>query len=97
MSALSRRSFLRSGSLTVAAAGVMTAVPGFSTLLATSGVDAPAVDTATATALDNPALDSSLVAHVRDLSTGEIAVYHGTDEYVFHDPQMAARIFQASR
>jgi hypothetical protein len=97
MSLVSRRSFLRGGSLTVMAAGVVSAVPGLSSLLAGGAADAPVVDTAATSVVDNPTLDSQLVAHVRDLGTGEIAVYHGTEEFTFHDPAMAARLFQASR
>jgi hypothetical protein len=38
-----------------------------------------------------------LVAHVRDLATGEIGLFSGTDEIVFHDPNLAARLFNATR
>jgi hypothetical protein len=37
------------------------------------------------------------VAHVRDLSTGEIGIFNGTREVVFKDPQLAARLFHAAR
>lgn len=98
ISALSRRSFLRGGSLTVVAAGVVSAVPGLSSLLATTASEAPAIESSTASvAEDSPSLDSELVAHVRDAGTGEIAVYHGTQEFIFHDPAMAARLVQAVR
>ena len=38
-----------------------------------------------------------LVAHVRDLSTGEIGIFNGTREVVFNDPQLAARLFRAAQ
>jgi hypothetical protein len=38
-----------------------------------------------------------LVAHVRDIATGEIGLFSGTHEVVFHDPALAARLFHASR
>ena len=38
-----------------------------------------------------------LVAHVRDLATGEIGLFSGTREIVFHDPALAARLFHATR
>lgn len=79
------------------AAGVVSAVPGLSSLLAVSGTEATAVDGVGTTAVESMSLDSQLVAHVRDLGTGEIAVYHGTTEFTFHDPAMAARMFQATR
>ena len=38
-----------------------------------------------------------LVAHVRDLSTGEIGVFNGTREVVVRDPELASRILRAAR
>jgi hypothetical protein len=38
-----------------------------------------------------------LVAHVSDLATGEISVFSGTQEVVFHDQNLAHRLFNASR
>jgi hypothetical protein len=97
MSLLSRRSFLRNGSVTVVAAGVVTAIPGLSSLLTASAADVPALDGTVTNVVEDPSLGSELVAHVRDLATGEIAVYHGTEEFTFHDREMAARLFRASR
>lgn len=97
MSAVSRRSFLRGGSLTVMAAGVVSAVPGLSSLLTTAATDAPSADGAAAGVVDGSSLGSELVAHVRDFGSGEIAVYHGTEEFVFHDLGMAAQLFRATR
>jgi hypothetical protein len=34
---------------------------------------------------------------VRDLATGEISLYSGTQEVVFHDQGLANRLFNASR
>ncbi len=44
-----------------------------------------------------PLWTEPLVAHVRDLSTGEIGIFNGTREVVFKDPQLAARLFHAAR
>jgi hypothetical protein len=41
-------------------------------------------------------MDEPLVAHVRDLATGEIGLFSGTREIVFHDPSLAARLFRAT-
>jgi len=79
------------------AAGVVSAIPGLSSLLTTTAADAPAVDDAAAGVVDQASLGSELVAHVRDFGTGEIAVFHGTEEFVFHDPGMAAQLFRATR
>jgi hypothetical protein len=35
------------------------------------------------------------VAHIRDLSTGEIGLFSGTREIILHDPQLAARLARA--
>ena len=44
-------------------------------------------------AADNTA---PLIAHVRDLATGEIGVFNGTREIVVRDPQLARRILRAA-
>jgi F0F1-type ATP synthase membrane subunit c/vacuolar-type H+-ATPase subunit K len=97
MAGLSRRIFLRNGTLGVMAAGVASAVPGLGALVTAAAVDGPALDSSVAGVAENPSLDSDIVAHVRDLGTGEIAVYRGTQEVIFRDPAVAARLFQATR
>jgi hypothetical protein len=53
--------------------------------------DAAIVDTgASSTGLSAP-----LVAHIRDLATGEIGLFSGTREVILHDPQLAARLARA--
>jgi hypothetical protein len=42
-------------------------------------------------------LTGPLVAHVKDLSTGEMAVYMGNSEVTVRDPRLAARILSAAR
>jgi hypothetical protein len=93
---LSRRLFLQRGSLAVAAAGVASTIPGLTSALTTAESEAPATesvvaDEATAT------MTEPLVAHVRDLASGEIGLYSGTREVVFHDPTLANRLFNATR
>jgi hypothetical protein len=96
--AVTRRAFLGRGSLTVAAAGVLSSIPGLSSLVGAVGSDAPAVDGATAEAdLGAATLTEPLVAHVRNLSTGEISVFSGTREVLVRDPQLANRLLHASR
>jgi hypothetical protein len=102
MSAVNRREFLTRGSIAVAAAGVVAAVPGLTSVLAIGESEAPAAaDTAAAdTAVATEAagtMTEPIVAHVRDLATGEIGVYSGTQEFVFRDPTLANRIFNATR
>jgi len=99
MAQVSRRLFLRNSGLAVAGAGVMTQVPFLSGLVGASEADAPAaVDAATAGTDEGAAsLAEPLVAHVRDLSTGEIGIFNGTREVIVNDPQLAARLFHAAR
>jgi hypothetical protein len=41
-------------------------------------------------------MSEPLVAHVRDLASGEIGLYSGTREVTFHDTGLANRLFNAS-
>jgi hypothetical protein len=69
--------------------------------LAPKAADASAADRSPATAPESAALltgaslDGPLVAHVKDLSTGEIGVYMGISEVTFRDPQLAAKLYRA--
>jgi hypothetical protein len=96
MKNVSRRGLLRNGSLTVVGIGLVGAVPAG---LAPKAPDASAADRSPASessALPTGAsLDSPLVAHVKDLSTGEIGVYMGTSEVTFRDPHLAAKLYRA--
>jgi hypothetical protein len=42
-------------------------------------------------------MSEPLVAHVRDLATGEIGLFSGTREITVLDPQLAARLIRASQ
>ncbi len=99
MAEVSRRSFLRNSGLAVAAAGVMSQVPLLGNFVTAGEADVPAAtDAATGAAGEGTAsLTGPLVAHVRDLSTGEIGIFNGTREVIYHDPQLAARLFRAAR
>ena len=96
--AVSRRTFLGRGSLAVAAAGVLSSVPGLSSLLATTESEAPAADTSLA-GVDTTGADlgEPLVAHVRNLSTGEMSIFTGTREVVLRDPRLANSLVRAAR
>ena len=100
MAQVSRRSFLRNSTLAVAGAGVISQVPLVSGLLGPTAADVPAAtDAATAAGADETAasLTEPLVAHVRDLATGEIGIFNGTRQVVVNDPQLAARLARAAR
>jgi hypothetical protein len=100
MSEVSRRTFLKSGSAAVVAAGAISAVPGLpavASLLETQGpADAGAADAAVGDG-EVGLLSEPLVAHVRDLATGEIGLFSGAREITVHDPQLAARLLRAAR
>jgi len=100
---LDRRAFLARSSLIAAAAGAVAAVPGVLGVLTAEApeLDATASDTVAAESdqLGMTAADATqpLVAHVRDLSTGEIGIFNGTSEFVVRDPALARSILRAAR
>ena len=95
---LSRRAFLRRGTLAAAAVGVVGSVPGLSGLLAGGAAEAPAVETGASEAeADVGALTQPLLAHVKDLSTGEISLFQGEQEIVIRNPAIARSLFTAAR
>jgi hypothetical protein len=98
MGEFSRRTFLVRGSVTAAAAGLAVALPGMPAVLSTAETEAPeATGEATAVTEEAGILSQPLVAHVKDLSTGEMALFMGDSEVTFRDPQLANRLFRAAR
>jgi hypothetical protein len=91
MKPIERRVFLTRGSVVVAAAGVAAAVPGLAPGLLEPAGAADAVPAGEVT------LDEPLVVHVRDLATGEIGLFSGTQEIVVHDRRLAHLLVQAAR
>ncbi|HEY1623203.1 MAG TPA: hypothetical protein VGG16_05340 [Streptosporangiaceae bacterium] len=92
---LSRRSLLQSAAgagLTVTAAATL----GVAATAATHVNAASAASAASATP-DNAAAsaDKSLVVHVRDIKTGDIEVFSGTNQTRVRDRALAARIAKA--
>ena len=103
VSGFTRRVFLR-GSVGLAAAGAAVAtVPGLSSALVATENETPAVDGAASTAgVEGVATGSSnfaepLIAHVKDLQTGEMSLFFGEKEISFNDPGLASRLFRAAR
>jgi hypothetical protein len=95
---LSRRSFLRRGTVTAAAVGVVASVPGLSGLLVSATADAPAAESAANEAeADAGALSQPLLAQVKDLNTGEISLFAGEREIVIRNPAVARSLFAAIR
>jgi len=95
---LSRRTFLRRGTFTAATVAVASSVPGLSTLVAGTTADAPAVDADVSDAAgDGGALTEPLVAHVKDLDSGEISLFQGEREVVVRSPALARSLASAAR
>ena len=93
MENVSRRGLLRNGSLTVMGAGLVGLA---AKAPAASAADRPPAAASASAALPAGAsLDGPLVAHVKDLRTGEIGVYLGTTEVTFRDPHLAAKLYRA--
>jgi hypothetical protein len=98
LSALSRRAFLWRTTLTAAAVGVAGSVPGLSSLIAGGTAEAPVVeDSVVGAEGDAAGLSDPLVAHVTDLSTGEISLYQGEREVVIRDAGLARRLAASAR
>ena len=89
MAKLTRRGFLEQTTVGAAAVGALIAVPGLTSV--------PDVAAAPEMKLSRAELSGPLVAHVRNLSKGEIALMVGTREIVFHDRKLAARLVKAAR
>jgi hypothetical protein len=88
MNGLSRRRFLTRGSIGVALASAAVLVPGLATVLR---LPAPPL------ASGAQSIAEPLVAHVRDLASGEISLLVGTDQVIHRDVDLAARLYAAAR
>ncbi len=98
MAEFSRRTFLVRGSVTAAAAGLAVALPGVPAVLGVAETEAPEATGEAATLGEEAGvLSEPLVAHIKDLSTGEMALFMGDREVTFTDSQLANRLFRAAR
>ena len=101
MATINRRTFLIRGSGVIAAAGAATAIPALLPVLAGADAAEPKAgspDTGAGTTPDSATgpMNEPLVAHIRDLSTGEIGLFSGEQEIVIHDRQLARSLYSAS-
>ncbi len=101
MSGVSRRVFLKGGSVAVVAAGAISAIPGLPAVVGLVDSQGPADVGATEAAVSDAEASAftsePLVAHVRDLATGEIGLFSGTREITVLNPQLAASLIRAMR
>jgi hypothetical protein len=86
---VSRRTLLKTGSLGLIAG--VAALSGIDKVAAISGLKVGESEP------DLSAVGSDVVAHVKDASTGEVAVMVGTSEVVYRDPQLVGRLLAAAR
>ena len=91
MEPTNRRDFLKHASATAAVVGVAAAVP--LSLAETAAAD----DTKTPTVPASARVDRHVVAHLRDVQTGEVAIYTGDREITVNDKRLAALLYKASR
>jgi anaerobic selenocysteine-containing dehydrogenase len=95
---ISRRTFLKSSSAALVAAGTISALPAAPAVLnaleSQGPADTGAAESGTAeVATASESVGAPLIAHVQE--TGEIAIYAGTREMTLVDPQLAARLARA--
>ena len=86
--------------MTGAVVALAGAFPGVSGLVTTAVTDAPAVEPEVAAAegdTGSATLADPLVAHVKDIGTGEISLFQGEREIVVRDPALARRLLSAVR
>jgi hypothetical protein len=86
MKDLTRRRFLTHSSIGVAFAGALALVPGVSA----------ALKLPTATPKVGLKADGPVIAHVRDVATGEIAFLVGTERFIIRDRELAVRMHSAA-
>ena len=88
MNDLSRRRFLHSA-LGIAMVGAIAVVPGVASVLKLRAQGAAGRAQAR--------LAGPLVAHVRDLNSGEISLLVGTSHVIHRDRDLAARLYAAAQ
>jgi hypothetical protein len=92
MEPINRRRFLLQGGAAVAAAGVASTVPLGAAEALTKGRS-----TRHASVPPDAKLDEPVVAHLRNLHTGEVALFTGHRELTVKDKHLAALLFNATR
>ena len=89
MAQLTRRVFIGKTSAGAAALGALAATPG---LVGSAHASSRPHAAALAAKLDGP-----LMAHVRNIATGEIALMVGTREVIIRDHELVARLVKAAQ
>jgi hypothetical protein len=100
---VSRRVFLRNGSLGAAAVAFVGSVPGLSGLVTGVSTDSQALPATVGDAEAGTAggvageVGSPVIAHVTDAASGEVSVYVGEREIVTRDPNLVAHLLRITR
>ena len=92
MTKQTRRGFLKQTSFSVATLGMLAAMP----LAAAPEVTDVAATDVPAAELSAAELAGPMVAHVRDLASGEISLMFGTQEIIYRDPELVLRLLRAA-
>lgn len=90
MDKLTRRGFFKRASVGVATTGMLAATPAFLSVAETP--EAPAAAELAATTV----VPETLVAHVRDFASGEVGLLVGTQEIIYRDTELVARLLRAA-
>ena len=89
----SRRSVLH-GAAGLAGAGLAATVMAGTLAAPASASAAPRTHPGRAARVSS---DEPVIVHVRDVRSGEMDVFAGTEQFRLHDPGLAARLAQAAR
>jgi hypothetical protein len=92
MSELSRRNLLRASAGAAAIAVPMAALAGPRVASGGSHIAEAELNSVETAAFGG----GRVLFSVRDAATGEVAIYHGTDEVIVHDRALVARIVRAA-
>ncbi|HEY5272469.1 MAG TPA: hypothetical protein VIJ34_04445 [Acidimicrobiales bacterium] len=98
MEPINRRAFIARSGAVAAAAGAAVLIPG-----QIAGAMTRVTNGAPSKNLPAPSVVGStkepsapIIAHLRNAATGEIAVFSGSEEFILHDPGLAARLVIAT-
>jgi hypothetical protein len=99
MKDLTRRNFLTRSSIGLAFAGAIALIPGMAAALKlpATAPKLPATAPKLPVAAPKAAAAGPLVAHVRDVATGEIAFLVGSERFIIRDRELAVRLHSAAR
>ena len=92
MEPTNRRDFLKHASVAAAVAGAAAAAP-----LSIAEAASAAENKKEPKVAPDARVDRHVVAHLRDVQTGEIAIYSGDREITVKDKRLAALLYKASR